>query len=335
MKKTAVKLLTLALLLSAGFHSQSQTTSEFEEYALPNESFLNGSESPLGFNYESGLFAFPSYFDTSFGGYWSSGWAISNITDNQTVGFTNLYSAITGSGANGSAHYAVGQNNSVILNLPPADQHGVVGFYVTNSTYAALSMRDGDQFGKVFGSPLNAAGEPDGTNGNDWFKLTVKGYRNGIQMEDSVEFYLADFRFPEDSNDYIVTDWQWVSTNLIYPSDSLVLTLSSSDVGAAGMNTPAFFCVDDVESNFIVGTDDRITQNTLSVYPNPAQDRVSVLGLPSEGDYQLVNMQGALVQQGKIQPIENTIDLSNLAAGSYLLSIRTSETSTQTKVFKQ
>src|SRR5690606_13300086 len=105
---------------------------------------------------------------------------------------------------------------------------------VTNSTYAYYSMKDGDAFAKKFG----------GVTGNDpdWFKLTIKMYFQGI-FNDSVDFYLADFRFTDNSQDYIVKDWQSINLSSYGSMDSLSFELSSSDIGMWGMNTPAFFCI--------------------------------------------------------------------------------------------
>ena len=59
------------------------------------------------------------------------------------------------------------------------------GMYVTNGTYAYLSMLNGDAYAKKFG----------GVSGNDpdWFKLTIRKWYNGILANDSVTFYLADY----------------------------------------------------------------------------------------------------------------------------------------------
>ena len=68
-----------------------------------------------------------------------------------------------------------------------------LGISITNSTYAANSMRDGDAFAKKF------------TNADqDYFKLHIYGHSSG-SISDSVEFYLADFTHADSTLDYIVT----------------------------------------------------------------------------------------------------------------------------------
>jgi hypothetical protein len=112
----------------------------------------------------------------------------------------------------------------------------VQSVYVTNSTYAALSMRDGDSFSKQFGG--------DGGDEPDWFKLSVYGTdAGGSLLPQSVEFYLADYRFDAD---YIIDAWTLVDLSSLAGAKRLHFNLSSSDVGEFGMNTPATFAIDDI-----------------------------------------------------------------------------------------
>ena len=115
--------------------------------------------------------------------------------------------------------------------------HQVEGIYVTNSTYAALSMKHGDTFAKKFGG--------DDGNDEDWFKLSVWGKIDGSET-DTVEFYLADYRFADNEKDYIIETWQWLDLSTLGNVDSLLFSLSSSDDGMWGMNTPAYFCMDNM-----------------------------------------------------------------------------------------
>src|SRR5262245_52798884 len=50
--------------------------------------------------------SFNNSYSPDFGGIWS-GWAVSSTTNTTDPAFTNQYSAITGSGANGSQTYGV------------------------------------------------------------------------------------------------------------------------------------------------------------------------------------------------------------------------------------
>ena len=203
MKK--INYLLTILSISVGSLFAQQNVGDFENLTLSSESYWDGSDmsglhnnSVFTTNFSSGDYNFSNSYDTTWGaasGYWSSGWAYSNMTDSTTSGFTNQYSAKPGGGHPiGGANYAIGKPNSTIVFNNPIG----LSINITNSTYAANSMRDGDAFAKKF------------TNADqDYFKLHIYGYSNG-SISDSTEFYLADFTHTDSTLDYIVTDWQYV-----------------------------------------------------------------------------------------------------------------------------
>ncbi len=221
-----------AVLFLAGAAMADDAT--FEEMPLAAESFFNGSDSSGDFS--SGGFQFNNNYDTLFGSW--DGWAVSNITDNSTPGWGNQYSAIPGIGAGGSSNYGVGFIGFV---EPPEARLGgsrvIDGAHFSNTTYAYLSMFNGDAFAKKFGG---ATGDDE-----DWFLLTVTGF-NGAVETGTVDFYLADFRFADNGLDYIVDDWTWVDLTSLGEVTSVEFALSSSDVGSFGMNTPAYFAMDNM-----------------------------------------------------------------------------------------
>ncbi len=117
------------------------------------------------------------------------------------------------------------------------DGASVQSAYVTNTTYAALTMRDGNSFSKQFGGP--SGGDAD------WFRLTVYGVDAlGALLPASVEFYLADYR---SDDDYIVDTWKYLDLSPLADAKRVVFNLASSDSGIDGMNTPAFFAIDDIQ----------------------------------------------------------------------------------------
>ena len=218
--------------------NEDYVISDFEDLALNNESFWNGSDGSGGF--ASGVIQFANHYNNNWD-FWN-GFAYSNTSDITTAGFTNQYSAITGTGfdttTSGGKNYGVSFSSPFSkVKFTDAGPAMIKGMYVTNSTYTALSMEQGDAFAKKFG------GE-DGKD-SDWFKLTVWGMKGG-ETVDSVEFYLADFRFEDSGQDYIVKTWQWVELSSLGRVDSLTFSLSSSDIGDWGMNTPAYFMIDNI-----------------------------------------------------------------------------------------
>lgn len=232
----------------------AQTTAGFENLALPIDSFWNGSD--LSGSFSSGNATFQNDYNQQWGSW--SGFGYSTMRDSLTAGYLNQYSAITASGYNSSTYAIVSAYGNVRTVLTGnASGKLVSGFYVTNSTYAYLSMRDGDMFAKKFG----------GTSGTDpdWFKLTVTAYRNGALKQSFVDVYLADFRSADSTQDYILKNWQWVDLITLGEVDSLEFNLTSSDTGSFGMNTPAYFCLDNL-----------ITLDVVNSAPVAANDYVTI-----------------------------------------------------------
>lgn len=226
----------------AGFVIALQSVSAaivtFEEITLPPAGYLNQSTPVGGFNVHGTTFR--NNYNSTYNSW--SGFAVSNRTDNTTPGYLNQYSAFTGGGAGGSANYAVGfyatYEDSTHITFAGLTDLAGKGASITNTTYAALSMRDGDMFSKKFG----------GTTGNDpdWLKLTIAGYAGGSPTGTFIDFYLADFRFSFNSQDYIVNNWTYVDFSPLGLVDQLRFSMSSTDNGGWGMNTPAFFAIDNI-----------------------------------------------------------------------------------------
>lgn len=241
MKTGLLHVFTMAGLLAlSNVFLRAQTVSDFENISLSANSYKDGSGPYVISDFASGNVALSHVYSTAFGGYWAAGFTYSSKTDSITTGAANLYSARPASGYGGSANYIIGTPGSLIGLTGTSKNKPVNGMYVTNSTYAALSMREGDTFAKKFG----------GVSGNDpdFFVLIIKGYVNGVATSDSVNFYLADFRFLDNSKDYIVNDWRFVDLTPLGAVDSLVFDLASSDAGAFGINTPTYFCIDDIRT---------------------------------------------------------------------------------------
>ena len=292
----------------------AQTTADFENFGLATGEFLNGSDGSGGFS--SGNVFLPNNYNDEFGSW--SGWAISAATDAETPGFTNQYSAYTGGGYEGSTAYAVafaGGTGSLVELEGDAGSGVVEGLYVTNSTYAALSMLNGDMFAKKFGG--ETGDDPD------YFLLTVKKYLNGELSTDSVDFYLADYRFEDNSQDYIVDEWTYLDLSSLGNADSLLFTLSSTDNGQFGMNTPAYFCIDNLTTADMVNSTTVLPANSVSVFPNPATEIWQVdWQLPGEAEARLYDMQGRLLRINRISPGNNRLDAAALPKGMYLLRLQ-------------
>jgi hypothetical protein len=306
----------------------AQTLIDFEDFNLPVDTFLNGSDGSGGYS-TNGVFLANNY-NAEFMSW--TGWAISSTTDTLTPGFMNQYSAIPGSGVDGSTTYAVSYSfgtNILRLENEMAGRQ-VDGLFITNGTYPYLSMRDGDGFAKKFGG---ASGEEP-----DFFLLTIKGYLEGALLPDSVNFYLADYRFEDNSQDYIVDEWTFVDVSSLGAVDSLAFSLSSSDVGQFGINTPTFFCIDNIQIGNLVSSSEEllVEERLVEVFPNPAADFIQIHhDFDKEVNCALFDMSGRLILQKILQNRTERMDLQALRKGTYILVLNGEEYRISKLIVKQ
>ena len=223
MKKYAV--LFVAIFFVCGLTKAKAQISDFEDLVLDPNSYWNGSDELGVFN--SG----DAFFSNNYYGAWWAGFSYSNRSNPNKNDTEAQYNAIAGGGVNGSNNYAVGYYSSFAQdpNKPTIvlqEEQTLVGAYFTNNNYAFYSMRDGDAFAKKFEE-------------GDWFKLTITGKNANNESTGTVEVFLAE------STD-IVNTWIWSDLSTLGMVKSLEFRLSSSDVGAWGMNTPAYFCMDNL-----------------------------------------------------------------------------------------
>lgn len=228
-------MLTVALAANGA----AALTADFEDVGagLPPGSAVADS-----FGFTSGGAHFNDQFADFGGGYTTwAGFAYSNVRNSVTPGYANQFAAYRPGDPLAGGTYAVGYVDTYGPFIPritfASDVHAV-SLKVANTTYAALSMRDGDAFSKKFG----------GATGHDpdYFRLAIRGLDAAGGETGSVEFYLADYRFEDDALDAIVSGFTTVDLSSLGALRAIEFTLASSDTGAFGMNTPAFFAIDDV-----------------------------------------------------------------------------------------
>lgn len=231
---SAAGTLALGSMLAVANVNAATTVSTFDALPLaPNSYFAPG----MSTTFTSGGGTFQHYFTDFGGGCCWSGWVYSNTTDTTTPGFTNQTSAFTGGGL-ASANYGIAFAGDAAPTITFSTPVIVSTGYFTNTTYAALSMLQGDGFAKKFGGA-------SGTD-PDFLKLTVLGRDAADVQTGSVDFYLADYRFENSADDYVVNQWRALDLSSLGAVSKLAFSMSSSDNGPFGMNTPAYFALDDL-----------------------------------------------------------------------------------------
>lgn len=241
-----MRALTTAILWLAGIGTAAagQFLIDFEDLSLSGDGFTYGGPGTAD-DYEpesvflaSGSAGFRTTITRySPDEYWS-GFAFSNRGDTATGGSTNQYSSFAGGGSGGGGNFAIAYWQSYdpapLIVLPAGTKP--VSLQLVNTTYTALTMRDGD----VHNFSAGAYGP------GDFLSVTFSGHSaadgTGAQTG-SVSFMLADF---QNGNQTIVTSWTPLDLAALGDARSISVDFASSDVGDFGINTPTYVAIDNL-----------------------------------------------------------------------------------------
>lgn len=209
--------------------------------------------------FTSGGVAFENRYDQTYGTW--SGFAYSRV-DDTVDGYPNEYGAITGTGRGGSGNYGVAFGHhdltpnlaaptpfdptsladlKALPNFTLPTGASITGMYVTNTTYAYNSMTQGDPFA---GTPFG------GVNGTDPDYLLLTAYGSdatGHILSATAQFYLGDYRSGNPADHYVVNDWRFMDLSALAGASQIYFNISGTKTGDYGLNTPAYFAVDDIE----------------------------------------------------------------------------------------
>ncbi len=322
-----------ALAISFANFSNAQTV-DFESFNLGADTVWNGSD--LSGTVDSVFSATDTviYYNSEFNfsglnftnqwhynwNYQSGGWAFSSRTADSVPNLAGAYNSYAGGGADGSSNYAVtyiGGGKEMTF------ETGVTAIFndisVTNNSYAALSMLQGDAY---YGG--NIAKKFGGTTGDDadWFLLSVIGYDATGSVTDTVKFYLADYRFADNSQDYIIKDWTTLDLTSLGAINKVRFELSSSDNGNYGMNTPAYLALDNINFSSYTSVNEFSANNDLKLYPNPTTSILNVSGNFENSDLSIFNLAGQKVVGLTIYNYNTPVNVAHLANGIYTLRIQ-------------
>jgi hypothetical protein len=205
---------------------------DFEDIKIAKQSYWNGSDGTGSFTIGNKIF-FNSYY-SDWGTY--SGFALSNIIDDFNYNESTKYSSYPSGGANESKNYAVAHQFEKITITFKDTVKGEEPVYVmlANTTYTALAIKYGYGYTKKYG----------GFSGDDpdWLKISILGYPTWGGVTGPIDFYLADFRFDDNSKDYITKSWHYVDLSSLGKVKRIEFQISSSDIA-----TPLYFCFDNLK----------------------------------------------------------------------------------------
>lgn len=231
-------LLTAVFLLLLSCTKEDSTvynTINFEDVTVPAAGFWNGSDGSGSFT--SGGLKFTNSWNASWMTW--SGFAFSQKCDVTTKGYDNQFSVFdAANGNNKFGLYYPPYGAQTMLAFNGSETHLIKSIDVCNDSYSALSMKYGDAFSKKFGG--------SGGSEADWFKVTVTGYAANGTKTGSVDIYLADFRFSDNSKDFILNKWTTFDLSQLGLVNKISMEFFSSDSGQFGVNTPTYVCLDNI-----------------------------------------------------------------------------------------
>lgn len=114
-----------------------------------------------------------------------------------------------------------------------------IGIYVNNNAYPYYTIEYGDAYAEPF-------------HNNDKFALIIKGVAEDESVK-SVEVPLASI---SNGDLTICRDWKYVDLTSLGAVNELWFELTTTDIGAYGVNTPTYFCLDKLSvKNRLSGVD--------------------------------------------------------------------------------
>lgn len=183
--------------------------------------------------FQDGSFEFYNSYNDQYKSWTGVGYSKSTSTDfSDNTYLVDQFNSTVGHGVDGSAQFGVVYGDGSINVKGSAEGEELNGCYITNNTYAAYVIENGNTFSKQFAT-------------GDYFKVVFTG-KKADETTSSVEFYLADYRSEDASKHYIVKDWTYVDLSSLGKVVSLSYAFDSSDKGTWGINTPTYFCIDNL-----------------------------------------------------------------------------------------
>jgi hypothetical protein len=189
-------------------------------------------------------------YQTSDPDFWSGGIAISQWNNMTAAGHTNQCSVYYSDPVTSKGGYQGSNTFAVHFGYKDETGYGTDGrsyitfddnskdcvfdhFYVTNNTYAVLSMKNGDSFAKAH------------TYENKlWFKLVIEGIAKDGSTTGKIDVYLSDFRTPTSPG--IITEWIPVDLRPLGKVTAIRFDMQGNDDNGYGLATPAYFCFDNL-----------------------------------------------------------------------------------------
>ena len=233
LKVLAIAMMCVGIFASCEKKEEVVNVATFENVSLGADT-INAYKTAGLYNWVSGDFGFSTGMTISDYGNYYYNYVVSGQKSNVYKDFSDQYHSAPGGAVAGDNFAVAYQEDPSYLSEGSSLNIKYSGFatylpgaYITNTAYAAAVIKEGNGFARAF-------------KADDYFKLTLTGYLAGVKCG-SVDFYLADFR---NGKSLIVKEWTYVELAGLGIVDEIRCALESTDTGEYGMNTPAYFCID-------------------------------------------------------------------------------------------
>ena len=196
------------------------------------ENIWQGTE--IGANqFTSGSYTFTSWKNEYTGEYegeeytviYFDGVTVSSETANTSTGYEEAFRSTKG-GAFDGVNFGVWYPHFGATEDVTCEAHIIPGFYINNTAYVVEAITKGTcPPARIFGP-------------TDELVLTITGMLDGEVIGTKVVKLAADGRY--------IADWTYVELATLGKVDALAFSMTSTDTGENGINTPTYFCFDNL-----------------------------------------------------------------------------------------
>lgn len=251
------------------------------------------------FNAYGLLYSWPTAMNTKNGGLFPEGWALPDTTD-----WNNLALLIVG-----EDHLL---KEEVTNPTPTGGSETAFEIY----EYEGLGQYLKTDNGKILGT--NRYGEPTWLNGGLWgYNSALSNECNGAGMNVTPS---GDIGATMEGFGKLAVYW---TSNQVHATGGMgrrTVCFKSDDHNgyASRFHQDNLACMRCVKRDPPLALSNvAMTTTSISLYPNPATDNITVSG--ANGDYQIIDMEGRIVQSGLLNEESTCVSLTTIPEGVYLL----------------
>lgn len=249
------------------------------------------------------------YYMQSWDWFMAMGFGASNVTNDTTA---------TGNSTNLTTYYTSAPKYA-LEGLGKTYLHAYYDAYnFSMAEHNVVKTTSGEKFnpmGVYISSSLAAKEDIEiSATENLYLKITATGYDENNVAEESVDIYLYDVS----NNINKLADWHYMDLSSLGEVSKIVFSIECNDSWVSN-----YFCLDGFTyKDAVISSNNEVLAGGLNInmYPNPAQDYLTIEIADDKADLQIFDLQGRFVRQEQLANQTNTINTSDLQ-GTYILKI--------------